>query len=303
MKQIIEKLKKDKYYVSMIIFVVLILILVSVPLLWVQFSKINSSYIDDVYSVKAIKSANDKVLLKSNDIFINNSDGYYKNDFYIANLIDKFNIQYNDTIYFSGVDTINATLTSIVLADLTVTSENGEILREAQSIQAPGYVFREDKSCTQLTDNRISFSKNVEMEYSTFKTRFAQIKSKLTGVDCKGYISIRYIVRVSGTIDEQSVNYEEVISSEIPIVDNGTIDISHVVPADYVKEINEVYYRNESNIFAIIFAFILITIALALLILVIILYVQVLQQNKKQRQITKPIPFTQVIFKITIQYI
>ena len=285
MQLMIEYFKKDKYRINLAICFVVALILLSLPILMLQFKQANVSHVNNIYSVKATKSVQDKVVLKDNDIF-QSTNGYYSNDFYVVDMISNFHIQYYDTLYLTGVEEIDLSATQIIYADLVVESAEGEILKEAQSVQAPGYVSRKETIYT-TTQSVIDLNEKVEMNYKTFQTRFGEIKNKLPGVDCYGYIKIRYIVRCNGTIDGEVFNYQEILTSQMPILTAGTLGISHTIPAVMETEKDIVTYSNEINAAWLSLGILMDVIAIILLVIVIIAIVQLSQQNKKQKQVNK----------------
>lgn len=287
MSKIIDYFKKNKSYRAVLLCVSCVFLVAGLLLSLTQIRNFNITNTIVTYKVHSSKLMLSKVKLKDNDIFVNDSEGYYTSNggFYVASLVDDVVVNFYDTLSFNGADENSIKATKSITATLIVVSEEGQILQETKSGEKNGYISQ----TTEEYNNKKSIVLNdsTELDYNEFYDRFAIIKSKLSGVTCTAYIRINYILNCSGTVNGETFSYNDTLTSNVPVQNSGTFafENSYKSSNDIVKD-NSVIV-NEANYFCIIFGVILAILGIVGISLNLITFCQIFKENKNKKYISK----------------
>lgn len=285
MKKILDKLRNDRYWFNVLVCIAVILVLVSVPILLVQFKKFNISQVSTVYQTRISKSASDKVKLKENDVFVNNNGEYYSSDFYVASLLESVNIDFYNSINFYTTN-YDIDYTKTIKVSLVVESVDGVILEENVSGEGVNYYFQESGKATNAS-SVFNLDESIEFEYSQFTTRLSEIQRVCEGITCYGNLKVVYSTSCVGTVINEEFSYYDTMTSYIPIETTGTMDMSYnFSPTSEINKTETTFY-NDANYFWIVFGFLLGLIALGIFVLIAMVVSQKCRENADQKHIDK----------------
>lgn len=287
MQKFLNIFKKNKSYKAVLVCVSCILLVVGLFLSLTQIRNFNISNTIVTYKVRSSKLMLTKVKLQDNDLFTNDSEGYYSSHggFYVANLVDDIVVNFYDTLYLTDIPESSISATKSVTATLIVVSEEGQILQEVKSGDKPGYISQSTEKYENA--NQIVLNQSTELDYQSFYDRFAVIKSKLTGVSCTAYIRVNYILNCSGIVNGETFSYNDTLTSNVPVQNSGTFafENSYKSSTEIVKD--DTVIINEANYVAIVFGVIFALVGIAGITIDIIIFCQSLNENKSKKYISK----------------
>ncbi len=295
-KKLIERLKKDRYWFNVTICLALVLLLLSVPFLLVQFGRFNVSETSQLYETRASKSVSDKVVLKDNDIFVTDGEGYYSSDFYIANLLDSVRVDFYDTLNLNTVDyDLNFVKTLRVV--LVVEGEDGVILEEENEEFGSGIIKQENGNQSGGTAV-VDLNENIELQYETYTSRFNFIHETL-GISCFATLEVHYEIDCFGTVNGHNYSYQDSFVSFVPVQTSGTLSVANQYTSSTALSDSEITYHNEANYFWLIFGFLLDIVAIVLIGVLTYVIVQKMRENSGQKRINKIIgQYEDILVKI-----
>lgn len=282
MKKIIETLKKDKQIISVFLFAVFLLVLLSVPILITQVRNFNLSQNKIMYSSKVHKDVSDKAKLKANDVFTNNTDGYYSSEFYVSSLIDEIKISYNASLYtYSNDNDLN--FTKKVTSQLIIESSEGQILEKT--------IYSLQKSQIEKNQDNVSLNTDVTLIYKDYIDAFKDIETELSGVPITGKIKVQYNIRTSpsynSVINGEEFSYNDTLTSYIPVQTTGTLDIIHNYTTPTSLEKSDTVFYNKVNYVWLTFAVLCDVVAIGISSLLVMAFIEKKNENAKMRFINK----------------
>lgn len=288
MKKIIETLKKDKQIISVFLFAVFLLVLLSVPILITQVRNFNLSQNKIMYSSKVQKYVSDKAKLKANDVFTNNTDGYYSSEFYVSSLIDEIKISYNASLYTYSNDN-DLKFIGTVTSKLIIESSEGQILEKTYGEQTSSYISQ--FNIPAKNQDNVSLNTEVSLDYDRYITDFKAIETALSGVPITGKIKVQYNIRTSpsynSVINGEEFSYNDTLTSYIPVQTTGTLDIIHNYTTKTSLEKSDTVFYNKVNYVWLTFAVLCDVVAIGISSLLVMAFIEKKNENAKMRFINK----------------
>ena len=284
MKKIIETLKNDKYWFNVCVVFALFLILLSIPFLLIQFRNMRVEETIKTYDTRASKSVTDKVRLEENNVFENDSDGYYESSFYIASMVEDVNIKFFDTLNLNSSNH-DLTYSKAVKITLIVEGDEGVILEESNTNFGSGTYLQESGKVEGST-SVVDFNQEVNIDYTSFVSRFSTIRDTV-GINCTATIEVVYSVSASGKVNDTNYSYFDSMTSYIPVQTTGTFSIDHSYSYVTTLADKDTITHNNANYYLIAFAFILDAVAIALIVLLIIALVERSKESASKKAINK----------------
>lgn len=285
MRKFIKRLREDRYLFNVLVCVAILLILASIPILLVQFRNFNLSQISTVYQVNLSRSSTDKVKLKENNVFVNNSGDYYVSDFYVSNLVDAVHIDFNNSVNFYTTN-YNVDYTKQIKATLIVDGSEGVILEENATENGEEYYLQESGHA----DNSSSIyylNEEVEFDYDRLCARLSEIQASCDGITCYGTVEIEYTLSCVGTLSGENFSYYDTMRSYFPIETSGTMSVDHTLSQNREIDKTKITYYNDVNYLWLVVGFLADIVALGIITLIVIAVVQAGREKASQRYIQK----------------
>ncbi len=207
-KENIEK-SKNKIYVSYNVRLIILLTIFTISLIiFAVFLSKSFKYQDaKILHYKDNQAIDYKVYLKENDFY---EEEYLGKDMvYVANLIDKININFN---YVFEIDnTENVLFNYKVLADLVIESPNG-----GNKYFEKRYVLSEDKKEKMEQNNRYEINKAIDIDYDYYNRLANNFKSSY-GLDTNSYLKVYLQVEKQAENEKLNINNDVKSVMNIPL--------------------------------------------------------------------------------------
>lgn len=295
MKKFIETIKKEKYIITSLFCIIFSLIVISLPILIGQARNFKFANITNFYTAKyANNLIVDKAALKENDLFNNNSDGYYYGDFYVKNFVEQICIDYDTGLYLYTKNH-DMKIVKNVYVYMIVECADGEILKkpinkEGAIDNSTGIFYQQTLQGDALGEkkNNILISYNFNIDYNKVVETYTNIKGNLnitTGLIA--YLQVIYRVDCIGEVNTKPYNYTDVVTSRIPLSELNTFSVTHNFTPSTTKTNNDVVYVNKVNCAWFTFGVLCDIVALVLTIIVIYALVKIKNENSKLKLVNK----------------
>ena len=267
-----NKNKQSKFYFSfnLRLFLCSLIFVISLLIFIVSITKSFSYRNAKVINYKDTQAIDYRVYLKKNDFYDEPFLG--KNMIYVANLIDKININFDYLFEISNKQTIDFNYK--IIGDLIISNPNGN-----NRYYEKEYVLLDSKKGSMKNDNTYKISQDIDIDYDYYNKLASVFKSSY-GVDTSSYLKVYLQVEKNGAKSDLNINdsFQSVIN--IPLSEKAieiTLDTENTSSANSVMVDSKIVF-NLGNIVVMICSF-----AIAIVSLINLIKLISLLNNKKSK--------------------